>query len=175
MPCLRPLPSNFVSLLIPIVLILVGLALIVAEVYLVPGLNVVGVIGILLAGLGVVYAFVDVGPLGGVLTLAGAVTGAALVFTYLWRTGAWDRFILADDLRRDPASDSSEQETRARLLGRSGTALTPLRPTGVVDIDGERVEVLTEGAFIASGSRVRVVAMDRRRYFVRLADEIDTP
>jgi len=162
-----------VSLLIPIALIVIGLALIVAEVYLVPGLNVVGVIGVLAAGVGVVYAFVDLGPLGGLLSLVGAVAGGALVFTYLWRSGAWDRFVLADDLRRDPLADSAEQETRARLIGRSGTALTPLRPTGVVEIDGERVEVVTEGAFVSAGSRVRVVAMDRRRYFVRLADEVE--
>src|SRR5690606_21225431 len=110
---------------------------------------------------------------GGLLSLVGAVAGGALVFTYLWRSGAWDRFVLADDLRRDPLADSVEQETRARLIGRSGTALTPLRPTGVVEIDGERVEVVTEGAFVSAGSRVRVVAMDRRRYFVRLADEVE--
>ena len=38
----------------------------------------------------------------------------------------------------------------------------------VVEIDGERIEVVTEGEYIAAGSNVRVVAMDRRRYFARL-------
>ena len=163
------------AFLVPIVLILLGLALIAAEVYLVPGVNVVGVLGVLMAGSGVVYAFVVGGTLGGFLALVGAVAGGGLLFTYLWRSGAWGRFVLADELRRDPLLESAEQDTRARLLGRNGIALTPLRPTGVVDIDGTRVEVLTEGAFVAAGSRVRVVAMDRRRYFVRLADEAEAP
>lgn len=157
--------------LVPVVLILLGLALLAAEVYLVPGVNVVGVVGVLSAGVGVVYAFMTGGTLGGFLALVGALAGGGLLFTYLWRTGAWDRFVLADELRPDALTERTEQETRTRLLGRTGVALTPLRPTGVVDIDGTRVEVLTEGAFVASGSRVRVVAMDRRRYFVRLADE----
>jgi membrane-bound serine protease (ClpP class) len=61
-----------------------------------------------------------------------------------------------------------ESEQRARYLGKTGVALSPLRPTGIVEIDGERVEVATEGDFIAAGSRIKVVAMDRRRYFVRL-------
>ena len=163
------------TFLVPVILILAGLALLAVEVYLVPGVNVVGVLGVLAAGVGVIYAFVTGGPLGGILALVGAVAGGGLLFTYLWRTGAWDRFVLADELRPDPLSASEEQETRARLLGRTGVALTPLRPTGVVDIDGTRVEVLTEGAFVAAGSRVRVVAMDRRRYFVRLADEAEAP
>ena len=161
------------SFLIPVALILFGLALIAAEVYVVPGFNVVGVVGVLTAGGGVVYAFLAGGTLGGLLALIGALAGGGLLFTYLWRSGAWNRFILADELRPDHLLESAEEETRARLLGRSGVALTPLRPTGVVDIDGTRVEVLTEGAFIAAGSRVRVVAMDRRRYFVRLADEAE--
>ncbi|MDX1421316.1 MAG: NfeD family protein [Rubricoccaceae bacterium] len=160
---------------VPVVLILVGLALLAIEVYLVPGVNVVGVIGVLSAGVGVIYAFVTGGTLGGLLALVGAVAGAGVLFTYLWRTGAWDRFVLADELRPDRLVSGEEQETRARLLGRTGVALTPLRPTGVVDIDGTRVEVLTEGAFVAAGSRVRIVAMDRRRYFVRLADEAEAP
>jgi membrane-bound serine protease (ClpP class) len=162
-----------VTFLVPVVLILLGLALIALEVYLVPGVNVVGVLGVLMAGAGVVYAFAVGGPLGGFLALVGALAGGGLLFTYLWRSGAWGRFVLADELRRDPLLESAEQDTRSRLLGRTGVALTPLRPTGVVDIDGTRVEVLTEGAFVAAGSRVKVVAMDRRRYFVRLADEGD--
>jgi membrane-bound ClpP family serine protease len=164
-----------VAFFVPVVLILVGLALLAVEVYLVPGVNVVGVLGVLAAGVGVVYAFVTGGALGGALALVGAIAGGGLLFTYLWRTGAWDRFVLAEELRPDALTEGEEQETRARLLGRIGVALTPLRPTGVVDIDGTRVEVLTEGAFVAAGSRVRVVAMDRRRYFVRLADEAETP
>ena len=161
------------TVLIPIALILLGLVLLAAEVYVVPGFNVVGVMGVLAAGAGVVYAFVTGGALGGFLALVGALAGGGLLFTYLWRSGAWDRFVLADELRRG-AGDEAEQDTRARLLGQSGVALTPLRPTGVVEIGGERVEVLTEGAFVAAGSRVRVVAMDRRRYFVRL-DAEDEP
>ena len=51
--------------------------------------------------------------------------------------------------------------------------MTPLRPAGIADIDGARVEVETEGAFVASGSRVRVMALDRRRVIVRLEEAGD--
>lgn len=158
--------------LIPIVLVLVGVGLIVAEVYLVPGFNVVGIFGLLTIVFAVGYAFSESGTLGGITTAAGAVLLSGGAFYLMWRTGAWERFVLAANLRADDALVQRESEDRARYLGRVGVASTPLRPTGVAEVDGVRIEVVTEGDFIAAGSRIRVVAMDRRRYFVRLAGEV---
>ena len=156
------------ELLLPAALILVGLALLAVEVTLIPGFNVVGVLGVVGASVGVVLAFSEFGLVGGVVALAATLVLAGGTFYVLWESGAWDRFVLSDSLRRDADADAVEQETRSRLLGRSGRAVTPLRPGGVAEVDGRRVEVETEGAFVAAGSRVRVVAMDRRRYIVRL-------
>ncbi len=157
------------ELIVPIVLILIGLGLIIIEVYLVPGFNVVGIIGLLVILFGVGYSFSEIGMAGGVAYMLGAIALVVGTFVWLWRSGAWDRFILATNLRRDENLIARESEDRARYLGHDGTAITPLRPTGIVEIDGRRIEVMTEGEFIAAGSAVRVVAMDRRRYFVRLA------
>ncbi|HEX8386254.1 MAG TPA: hypothetical protein VF576_08725, partial [Rubricoccaceae bacterium] len=104
------------ELLVPIALILVGLALVVVEVSLVPGLNVVGVGGVVGMGVGVVLSFVEFGPVGGLVALVGTVVAAAGLFYALWESGAWDRFVLSDSLRRDAGADQAEQETRARLL-----------------------------------------------------------
>lgn len=157
------------EILIPIALILLGAALIVAEVYLVPGFNVIGIIGFLVVLFGVGFGFSETGLVGGTLYLVGALAVVGGAFMWLWRSGAWDRFILATNLKRDELLIARESEDRARYLGEAGTAITPLRPTGIVEIDGRRIEVMTEGEFIAAGSDVKVVAMDRRRYFVRLA------
>src|SRR5690606_22059127 len=109
---------------------------------------------------------------GGIMLLAGTLVVGGGMFYYLWTSGAWDRFVLATSLRRDDAAEQREAEDRSRFLGKVGRAMTPLRPTGVVEIDGERLEVVTEGEFIAAGSAVKIVAMDRRRYFVRLAGAV---
>lgn len=158
------------ELLVPVALILVGLALVVVEVTVVPGFNVLGVLGVLGAAVGVVVAFVEFGVAGGLGALAATILTAGGIGYVLYESGAWDRFVLSDSLRRDATLDAVEHESRARLLGKSGTALTPLRPGGVADLEGERVEVETEGAFVAAGSRVRVVALDRRRVLVRLEE-----
>ncbi|MDA0378006.1 MAG: hypothetical protein O3C45_02490 [Bacteroidetes bacterium] len=155
-------------MLIPIALIILGVLLIIAEVYLIPGLNVVGIVGALLMLAAVVLAFIEAGMVGGMLTMLSAIglTGGSL--WWVWKSGAWDRFVLSSSLRTDERLLAREGEARSRYLGKAGVALTPLRPTGVAEIEGERIEVVTEGDFISAGSRVKVVAMDRRKYFVRL-------
>ncbi|MBO6574032.1 MAG: hypothetical protein JJ896_01335 [Rhodothermales bacterium] len=164
------------ELVIPIALILLGLALIAAEVYLVPGINIFGIVGLVLIVFAVGYVFTESGPMGGMVTLLGAGAACGLMFWGMWQSGAWERFVLSTSLGRGSGGGERESEQRSTYLGKQGLALTPLRPTGVVEIEGKRIEVVTEGEFISSGSWVRVVAMDRRRFFVRLADTaLETP
>ncbi len=158
------------EVLLPIALVLVGLALVVVEVSLVPGLNVIGVGGVVGMAVGVVLSFVEFGLAGGLVVLVGTVAAAGGLFYVLWESGAWDKFILTDSLSRDHEADRAADETRARLLGQTGVAITPLRPAGVAEVGGERLEVSTEGAFVSAGSRLRVVAIDRRRTIVRVDD-----
>lgn len=158
-------------MLIPIALIIFGVLLIVAEVYLIPGLNVVGIIGAIMLLAAIAVAFLEAGVLGGVLAMSSASLLSGGAFWWLWKSGAWNQFILSSSIRTDDTQIARESEQRARYLGKKGTAVTPLRPTGIAEIDGERIEVVTEGDFISAGSRVKVVAMDRRRYFVRLVSE----
>ena len=160
------------ELFIPIALVLVGLALIAVEVYLIPGFNLVGVFGFVVVLFGIGYAFAEAGTMGGLYTVVGTLVVAGGLFYWIWQSGAWNRFILAASIRGDDAAVARESEHRAKYLGKNGTAITPLRPTGVAEIDGERIEVVTEGEFISAGSRIRVVAMDRRRFFVRLSDAV---
>ena len=120
-----------------------------------------------------IYAFVAHGAAGGALAALGSLGVGGGMFYLMWESGAWDRFVLAANLSRDTDADARDQDARSRYLGRDAIAITPLRPGGIVEVGGERVEVQTEGEFIASGSAVRIVAMDRRRFFVRLADAPD--
>jgi membrane-bound serine protease (ClpP class) len=52
-------------------------------------------------------------------------------------------------------------------LGKSGASLTPLRPAGIADIDGRRVDVVSEGEFIDSGVPITVIRVDGNRIVVR--------
>ena len=52
------------------------------------------------------------------------------------------------------------------LRGKSGSASSLLRPAGVATIDGRRVDVLTDGDFIAAGTPIRVTRVEGARVFV---------
>ncbi len=160
------------ELLIPILLIVAGFLLILIEVYVVPGFNVVGILGFLLVVFAVGYIYLERGLVGGTLALAGSIVFGVFFFWALWRSGAWQRFILSASLGADHESVIREHEQRKHFLGRTGRAITPLRPTGIAEFDGTRVEVTTEGEYIAAGSEVCVVAMSRRSHVVRLASDV---
>ena len=56
---------------------------------------------------------------------------------------------------------------RPELLNQSGAALTTLRPSGTAVINGQRVDVVTEGSLIEAGTPVKVVAVEGLRVVVR--------
>jgi membrane-bound serine protease (ClpP class) len=61
---------------------------------------------------------------------------------------------------------------RSDLLGHAGRAVTELRPVGAAEIDGERVDVTTEGEWLAAGTAVIVVKAEAMRVVVRRAPQI---
>lgn len=52
------------------------------------------------------------------------------------------------------------------LVGRVGKAATVLRPTGVMEIDGQRIDVVTEGEFVEAGTSLRVLYVQGARVVV---------
>jgi membrane-bound serine protease (ClpP class) len=57
------------------------------------------------------------------------------------------------------------------LVGHFGVAVTDLRPSGVASIEGEKIDVVTDGDYIASGARVEIVRAEGYRHVVRLAPD----
>jgi membrane-bound serine protease (ClpP class) len=56
---------------------------------------------------------------------------------------------------------------RADLVGQEGVAVTDLRPAGTAAFAGERVDVVTEGEFVAQGRPVQVLRSEGYRHVVR--------
>ena len=51
--------------------------------------------------------------------------------------------------------------------GQTGRTLTALRPAGVVEVAGERVDAVSEGSWIPAGVAVRVIRVEGRKVVVR--------
>jgi membrane-bound serine protease (ClpP class) len=72
----------------------------------------------------------------------------------------------------DTAMDSAQGYVSAPqadtlLLGRHGRAATPLHPAGIAEIDGQRVDVVSDGELVDSGEPVEVIRVDGNRVVVR--------
>jgi membrane-bound serine protease (ClpP class) len=79
----------------------------------------------------------------------------------------------SDDDRRQSfiPANLSRDEGRPTLVGARGTALSDLRPGGIATIQGRRVDVVTEGDYIAAGEQIEVVLDERYRRVVRRVGE----
>jgi membrane-bound serine protease (ClpP class) len=86
--------------------------------------------------------------------------------TFLPRLPFGRGIVLSRSLDEDGASRGDAHEV---LVGRAGTALTPLRPAGTALIDGARVDVVADGEFVPKGARVEVVQREGHRVVVRAA------
>jgi len=58
-----------------------------------------------------------------------------------------------------------------KLVGRTGVAATVLRPAGIMEIDGERIDVVTEGEFVEPGTQLKVLYVQGSRVVVAVAGE----
>ena len=163
-----------------IVLFGIGVVLLLAEIFVIPGFGIAGVSGLVLV-VGSLFAALignvgfefppmrELGP--AVLTMAATLL-LLIVFMfslarYLPRSQRFSQLVLIPDLAS--GSGYTSADTVEELLGRTGLALTPLRPSGAAEIDGERVDVIATGEFIPSGTPVKVVRVRGSRVEVRRA------
>ena len=96
------------------------------------------------------------------------LTIAALAGLALFAFGAYRAWKFRRAGGRGGTVVMTAEVSRTRFLGKTGVAVSPLRPAGVVLVGGSRLEATTEGEFVAAGSRVKVGAMGREGYVVRL-------
>jgi membrane-bound serine protease (ClpP class) len=163
---------------VDILLALLGLLAIAAEVFLLPGFGVAGIVGIGMLGAAILLSMLGPAPTGSDVAQAlGALAAAAVVtmsvgYAWLRKLPTSRRFsgLLLQDRMHSSAGYISAA-ARAELVGQQGSALTALRPAGTAEIGGERLDVVTEGEFIPAGTAVVVTRSDGYRHVVRAASQ----
>jgi len=68
----------------------------------------------------------------------------------------------------DAIPDTSELK---ELLGAIGVVLTPLRPVGMCDFSGQRVECVAESGYVDKGIKVKVIDVESTQLTVRIIEE----
>ena len=67
----------------------------------------------------------------------------------------------------DSGSTSLSNSDMQAMIGRIGIATTALRPSGIADFDGIRLDVLSDGEFIKKGDRVKVQRVEGLKILVK--------
>ena len=154
-----------------------GVALLLLELLVIPGFGVAGVLGIAAILAGLVLSMVGPGntmqliAAVGVrvgLALALAVAASLVLMRFLTRLPVGRRLVLETQLR-GPEGYASAPDADAPLLGKHGLARSMLRPAGIAEIEGRRVDVVTEGELVDAGDAVVVIRVDGNRVVVQRA------
>lgn len=147
-------------------LLFLGVVLLLVEGF-IPGFGIFGISGILCL-LGALYFFLGATAQAAAL-VGGVLLGLAVLGFWLIRRGpkSWLGRQVTLHLRSTAAQGYTGNEDRKDLVGKTGVAQTVLRPSGRALIDGELVDVITEGEFYEPGTAIRVVAATGGRTVVR--------
>ena len=152
-----------------LLLALGGIALLLAEVFLIPGFGFAGILGILALLAALVMSVVGSGATPEfflfaagriVLALLVALGASFAMLRFMPRTRFGRQLILDTGLATEPEGD-------LRWLGKRGRASSPLRPAGIAEIGGERVDVVSDGELIEAGTEIEVIRVDGNRIVVR--------
>ena len=160
---------------VEVLMFVAGIALIIAEIFVIPGFGVAGIAGIVMLVASLFLALVNnfellssdslAAPL---YTLAASFLGLgillALMFKYLPSTNAFNRIVLKTT--ESSADGYISAPNYQHLQGFTGRAITTLRPAGMAQLGEERYDVITDGEFISAGEPVHVVRVEGRKIVV---------
>jgi membrane-bound ClpP family serine protease len=156
---------------ISLTLVILGLALIIVEIFLIPSVGVVGLMGFFVMLFGI-FRMAD-NFAQGVIYFLITLLATGLIIYIGYKTGhiarLWNRLSLRDKQKNEDGYVAPNLEYQ-NYLGKRGVALTLLRPAGSALIDGQRVDVVSDGSFIPKDSPIEVIAVEGTRVIVNRID-----
>jgi membrane-bound serine protease (ClpP class) len=160
-----------------ILLLLIGFALVVLEVF-IPSGGIIGILSAVAVVAALVMAFQEsstTGPMVGFVFAAVTVFAVpaliALAFKF-WPKTPMGRAFLGD---LPTEAEVLPNDPRRGLLGRVGVARTKMLPSGAVEIDGQMIDAVSQGQAIEPGTYVVVAEVRANRVVVRPAGKDQRP
>ena len=151
---------------------LIGVGLMVAEVFM-PGFGLPGIAGIVLQLIAVGLTWVNHGPLATLGMLLVVLSVDAIAISLAMRSATRGKLSKSKMILRETESSDAGYRSNEDLevfLGKEGVTTTVLRPTGMAEFDGVRLNVVSEGEFVQTGVRVRIVDVEGSRILVRTVE-----
>ncbi|WFT76971.1 NfeD family protein [Halobacillus naozhouensis] len=111
--------------------------------------------------------------IAGMYSVIGVLLGgaASLLFLKVFkRREMWTKITLVDQLSTEMGYNSMK-ESYSGLVGLTGKALTDMRPSGTIKVDGEDYSALSNGKWIYKDEQVKVMAVDGTKILVKKLNE----
>jgi membrane-bound ClpP family serine protease len=145
-----------------ILLIAVGIGLIVAEVIFIPGVTVVGLLGLVFVVAGILITFLSFDSATGFTVLGGSIVAGLTALFIGLKSNAWEKFSLKT------ANKSKFNEDRAMDLheGDTGLTVSALRPIGKAEFRDRVFEVSTRGNYLNPGQKIKIIGISGSKIIV---------
>ncbi len=155
--------------ILEILLFVIGLGLLLAEIFIVPGFGITGISGIILIFASIFLAmlgskpFIDMEAVSfAIIQLSGAMLfaliGMFFLVKYLPKSTAFNKLVLSESEHAENGFVSYPSDKD--LVNKEGIAFTTLRPGGTAEIDGRRIDVVADSEFIQQGTKIKVLRVE---------------
>lgn len=144
------------SYLIIALCIVFGILLWLAEIFLLPGLSVAGILGTVFMGGSVWYAFANIGLSGAIIVLIINLVLLGFGIYYFIKSRALDKIALNTVLPGKALEDKQQEVS----VGDVGVTESRLAPYGKAIFNGKSIEVKVSHSFVESNVEVKVVSVN---------------
>lgn len=136
-----------------ILLLVIGVLLLLIEFFLIPGISIAGIGGVLFLAGSVIYAYSSIGPLAGHITVFGSILIIALSVWVFLKAKTLDKMSLKTEIesKNDPLHGTNVK------TGDVGKTISRLAPMGKINIAGHVIEAKSADGFIDQGVEVKVI------------------
>jgi membrane-bound serine protease (ClpP class) len=163
-----------------LILFILGIILLIIEIFVIPGFGLAGMAGLLAIVLALFFGMIETIPgrptfsidgeqlqmavidMG--LAFVGAIALATALASLLPKSRAFHKLVLEDEL--DSHFDDDATKDASSMVGRQGTAVTPMRPSGIGEFGEERLNVIARGSFIDVGDPIVIAEAHGNRIVV---------
>jgi membrane-bound ClpP family serine protease len=146
-----------------VLLIVLGLLFLLAELLLLPGVSIGGILAMVCYGGAIWYAFDSLGVMAGVWTIVAVAVISLVSLIFSLRAKTWQRFTLKQEID----STSMPSPELELSVGATGVTVSRLSPMGKVNINGKVYEAKSADVFIAQREQVEVIGFENFSIIVR--------
>ncbi|MEX2956892.1 NfeD family protein [Staphylococcus pasteuri] len=152
--------------ILSVILFAIGVLFVIIELFIVGA--VIGIIGIILISISIVMLGNNLLlMLGNVIValILSIIEWVVLVKIFKKNIPFLDKVILKDSTNAE--SGFTSHDDRSRLVGKTAQTVTDLRPAGIIKLDDERIDAVSDGTFILRNRQVKILEVEGTRVVVR--------